>query len=92
MSEPERRHVRPLRSGESYDEAVWLAQVPNVPLAELWCQRLRQNGIEAFYKATAPFGGGSAGIAPLNPSFPAELWVGEHDFARARELFPELGR
>ncbi|MFZ0341401.1 MAG: hypothetical protein WAL31_03605 [Gaiellaceae bacterium] len=54
MSEPERRHVRPLRSGESYDEAVWLAQVPNVPLAELWCQRLRQNGIEAFYKATGP--------------------------------------
>jgi putative signal transducing protein len=72
--------VRPLKPGESHDRPVKLATVPNVPLAEVWCQRLRQQGIEAFFK----------GSLLRNPSMPVTLWVGEHDFDRARELFPEL--
>lgn len=90
ISEPARSRARPLKPGESYQDAVRLALVPNVPLAEVWCQRLRQNGIEAFYKGAPPFGGEAVGIADLNPGLPAELWVGEDDAARARQLFPEL--
>jgi hypothetical protein len=90
LSGPIAPHVRPLRPGETYQDAVRLALVPNVPLAELWCQRLRQNGIEAFYKGTSPFGGDAVGIADLNPGLPAEIWVGEDDAARALQLFPEL--
>jgi hypothetical protein len=88
VSAPRRPRARPLKPGETYQDAIKLAHLPNVPLAEVWCQRLRQNGIEAFYKGAAPFGG--AGIATLNPALPIELWVGEDDAARALKLFPEL--
>jgi len=37
--------VPPLKPGQSYQDAVKLTSVPNVPLAEVLCQRLRQNGI-----------------------------------------------
>ena len=53
---------------------------------------LRERGIEAFYKA-----GPSSGIAGIyggpmmNPGGPAEIWVGEHDLERARQLLRELG-
>jgi hypothetical protein len=90
ISDPARSRVRPLKPGESYQDAVRLVLVPNVPLAEVWCQRLRQSGIEAFYKGASPFGGEAVGIADLNPALPAEVWVGENDVARARQLFPEL--
>jgi hypothetical protein len=89
-SAPIRPRVSPLKPGETYQDAVKLTLVPNVPLAELWCQRLRENGIEAFYKAGSPFGGDAVGIADLNPGLPAEIWVGENDTERARQLFPEL--
>ncbi len=79
-----------MEPGETYQHPVKLARVPNVPLAEVWCQRLRQNGIEAFYKGSSPFGAKSVGIANLNPALPVKLWVGEHDAARALQLFPEL--
>jgi Putative prokaryotic signal transducing protein len=82
--------VRPLGPGESYQHPVRLAGVPNVPLAEVWCQRLRQNGIEAFYKGASPFGAKGVGVTALNPALPVELWVGEDDAARALQLFPEL--
>jgi hypothetical protein len=88
---PIRPRVSPLKPGETYQDAVKLTFVPNVPLAELWCQRLRQNGIEAFYKGASPYGGEGVGIADLNPGLPAEIWVGEEDAERARRLFPELG-
>jgi len=71
---------RPLKLGGSYDRPVKLTMVPNVPIAELWRQRLHQEGIEAFFK----------GSLLRNPSVPVTLWVGEHDLDRARELFPEL--
>jgi hypothetical protein len=76
------RRVRPLKPGESYDRPVKLTIVPNVPIAELWRQRLRQEGIEAFFN----------GSLLRNPSVPVTLWVGEHDLDRARKLFPELQR
>lgn len=62
---------------------VRLATMPNVPLAEVWRQRLHQNGIESFYKAASPFGASSVGITPLNQGLPVTLWVGEHDLDRA---------
>lgn len=82
--------VPPLKPGQSYQDAVRLTTVPNVPLAAVLCQRLRQNGIEAFYKGGSPFGAEGVGIADLNPALPAEIWVGEGDAQRARQLFPEL--
>lgn len=82
--------ARPLKPGEKYQDAVRLALVPNVPLAEMWCQRLRQNHIEAFYKGASPYGAQGVGIADLNSALPAEIWVGENDAERARQLFPEL--
>jgi hypothetical protein len=77
---PLQKQVRPLKTGESYDRPVKLALVPNAPMAEVWQQRLRQEGIEAFFN----------GSLLRTPSLPVTLWVGEHDLDRARELFPEL--
>ena len=83
--------VRPLEPGEQYDTSAKLAIVPNAPMADLWCQRLREQGIEAFYKsgalATLP---GIYGGPAANSGGPVEVWVGEHDLERERELFPEL--
>jgi hypothetical protein len=81
--------VPPLQPGEQYDTTVRLATVPNVPMADMWCQRLRDEGIEAFVKGSpmlpAIYGGSAA-----NPGMPTEIWVGQHDVKRAQELFPEL--
>jgi hypothetical protein len=88
--EPVFPQVPPLEPGERYDDSVKLATVPNVPMADLWCQRLREQGIEAFYKS-APVFTTFYGGAAANPGLPAEVWVGRHDAERARELFPELG-
>ncbi len=87
--EPTRRPIEPLKRGERYDKSAKLATVPNVPLADLWCQRLREEGIEAFYKAP-PYGIGVYGGASTNPGLPTEVWVGERNVERARQLFPEL--
>jgi hypothetical protein len=69
----------PLQPGESYDRPVTLTVVENVPLAEMWRQRLRREGIEAVVDG-----------ALRVPFAPVLLLVGEHDLDRARELFPEL--
>jgi hypothetical protein len=90
VSAPSRPHVSPLKPGEAYDHPVRLALVPNVPLADVWCQRLRQNGIEAYCTGASPFVAGTGATADLNPALPVEIWVGEHDAGRARQLFPEL--
>ena len=88
---PPRPGLGPLKPGESYDTAVKLATLPNGPLADLWCQRLREQGIEAFGKSGASSGvAGIYGGPLMNPGGPTEVWVGEHDVERARELFPEL--
>jgi len=89
--QPPRPAPEPLRPGETYDTSVKLATVPNQPLADLWCQRLREEGIEAFYKSgmSAPGWVGEGGSI-VNPWTRTEIWVGEHSLERARELFPEL--
>ena len=59
--------------------AVKLTSVPNVPIAEAICTRLRANGIEAFYKRPQ--------LAQFITDFgPAEIWVGEHQLEEARTL------
>jgi hypothetical protein len=82
--------VPPLQPGEQYDTTVRLATVPNGPLAELWCQRLREQGIEAFSKGAPILTNFYSGAVTIS-GLPAEIWVGQHDAERARELFPELG-
>ncbi len=72
--------IRPLEPGESFDRPVVLALLDNVPLAEMWRQRLHGEGIEAIV----------GGTLLRVPFAPVELLVGEHDLGRARELFPEL--
>jgi hypothetical protein len=72
--------VRPLKPGESYERPVKLAVVDNVPMAELWRQRLHAAGIDAAIDGTLL----------RNPAMPVTLLVGEHDVDRARSLFPEL--
>ncbi len=89
-AEPVFPPVPPLEPGEQYDTTVKLATVPNGPLADLWCQRLREQGIEAFSKG-APYLTNFYSGASTNSGLPAEIWVGQHDAERARELFPELG-
>lgn len=80
--------IRPLKPGEVYDTTVKLTTLPNVPLGELWRQRLEEHGIEAFLKGGSPLGG-IYGME-LNQSQPAELWVGEHNAERAAQLMREL--
>src|SRR5947208_10777646 len=68
--------IRPLQPGESFDRPVVLALLDNVPLAEMWRQRLHGEGIEAVV----------GGTLLRVPFAPVELLVGEHDLNRAREL------
>jgi hypothetical protein len=81
---PRRREE--LGPGEVLDRPVRLTQVPNVPIAEMLCSRLRANGIEAYYRGLSPFGWGAIGTADLNPALPAEIMVGEHQLDQARRL------
>ena len=90
FQQPDEPDIRPLKPGEVYDDSVKLATVPNGPLADLWCQRLREQGIEAFYKPTQ-YLTSFYGFATTMAGYPQEIWVGEHSAERARELFPELG-
>ncbi|MDQ1425315.1 MAG: putative prokaryotic signal transducing protein [Acidimicrobiaceae bacterium] len=68
-------------------DPVKLTTVPNGPLAEVVCQRLRADGIEAFYRATSPWGGGVNNS--LDPAYPAEIYVHERDLERARKYLPK---
>lgn len=65
-------------------EPVRLTIAPNGPLAEVLCGKLRDHGIEAFYTATSPWGGGV--VNSLNPAFPAEVYVSADDLERAKKL------
>ena len=88
---PVRQRIPPLKPGERYDTTVKLATLPNGPLADLWCQRLREQGIEAFSKSGTSSGlAGIYGGPIVNPGGPTEIWIGQHDVERARQLFPEL--
>ena len=90
--EPVRPRVRPLEPGEKYDTPVKITSLPNAPIGELWCQRLREQGIEAFLKGGSPYAvDGFGGIPNFSPNLPVELWVGQHNAERALELMDELG-
>ena len=68
---------------------VILTQVPNVALGEILCSRLRENGIEAYYRGANLGGGDAIGIADMNPLLPAEILVGAHHLEQARRLLDE---
>jgi hypothetical protein len=86
FQKPSPRRREKLRPGEVLDRPVSLTQVPNVPIAEMICSRLRANGIAAYYRGISPFGGDAVGLADLNPALPAEILVGEHQLDQARRL------
>ena len=77
----------------------WTGQLPRSSRVVVYCahgreasqrvaQELERHGIEAFYKGGSPLAG-AYGTA-LDQALPAELWVGEHDAERARQLLREL--
>lgn len=51
------------------------------------CQRPQADGIDGFYRATSPWGGGV--VNSLDPAFPAEIYVHERDLERARNYLPK---
>jgi len=81
--------VRKLKPGETLDEPVKLTWFPNVPLAESLCERLRHNGIEAYYKGAGPFQAGGGNAADLHPDWPAEVWVEARHFDDARRFLAQ---
>jgi hypothetical protein len=85
LPRPGPSHLREVRD---LGEPVRLTVVPNLPLAEMLCSELRQNGIEAFYKGNASLGGVTGSVAALNPSLPTDVWVGEADLEKARRFLP----
>ena len=72
------------RDTESMADSVKLTVAPNGPLADVLCQKLRDEGIPAFYRAISPWGGGVNNS--LDPAFPAEVYVRPEDLARAKKL------
>jgi hypothetical protein len=71
---------------ESPDDVVAVGLVPNVPLAEMVIEELRNEGIEAFYKSAGL--GSGAGTSVTGPASPCEIYVQRADAERARELLP----
>ena len=65
-------------------EPVKLTVAPSGPIAEMICTMLRDNGIEAFTRATSAWGGGVNNA--LDPAYPAEVWVRDSDVEQARKL------
>jgi hypothetical protein len=86
-----RHRFQPPKAGREYGRSVRLAQVPNLPIAEMICLELRSNGIEAFYKGALVGSGVGGGVASANPASLAEVWVGEADLDRARQFLPRVG-
>jgi len=67
-----------------------LTQAPNLALASLWCDMLRQAGLDASVQRA--FAGSIAGEIPPDQALP-EIWI--HDDARideARSLLAQLRR
>ena len=65
-----------------------LTQAPNLALAWLWCDMLKQAGLDASVQRA--FAGSIAGEIPPDQALP-ELWVQDADqLERARALLHEL--
>jgi hypothetical protein len=73
---------------ESDAGPVYLATVPNAPLAGMVASELRANGIEVELRSTSVWGGGAA---PVDSLAPVELWVRPEDVEQARTFLPEEG-
>jgi hypothetical protein len=80
---------RPINVGPhetaSYDDAVAVRSVENVPIAELLIGQLRGEGIEAFYKVSGGILYPGSGAHPLAR---CDIYVSRRDAERARELIP----
>jgi hypothetical protein len=67
-----------------------LVQAPNISLASLWADLLRQAGIEVSVQRW--FAGGIAGEIPLDQALP-EIWVHDDDLVEhARTLLADMQR
>ena len=67
-------------------DVVAVGVVPNVPIAEMVIEQLRNEGIEAFFKSA---GLGSWGVTSVTgPSSPCEIFVQRADAERAKALLP----
>jgi hypothetical protein len=67
------------------NEPVPLTIAPNVPMAEMLCQRLKAEGIPAFYRDLSPVTGALGGSG-VNPAFGVEIFVNPEDRERAEQL------
>jgi hypothetical protein len=56
----------PTRKTEQDDPVVYLTTMPNEPIAQMWAETLRQNGIEVLVRAKGP------GIGAWGSSFTFE--------------------
>ena len=74
-------------SGDLPDEIVVVASVPNVPIAEMLVEELRNNGIEAFYKS-AGLPGSNAITGVTGPAGLCDIYVKQSDAERAQGLLP----
>ena len=66
-------------------DEVSLTIAPNVPIAEMLCQRLKEHGIPAYYLDVSPVTGALGGAA-VNPSFGVEIVVNASDVERAKHV------
>jgi sugar/nucleoside kinase (ribokinase family) len=67
-------------------DVVAVGMVPNVPIAEMIIEELRNEGIEAFFKSA---GIGSWGVTSVTgPASPCEIYVQRADAERAKALLP----
>ena len=67
------------------DGAVSVTIAPNVPIADMLCQRLREQGIPSYYRDVSPVTGVLGGSA-VNPAFGVEILVNAADVERARQI------
>ena len=69
------------------DPIVYLATVPNEPLARMWADVLADAGIRALVKPVGPGFGAWGSVA----TFEHELHVLRSDFPAAEQIVQELG-
>lgn len=76
----------PTRQGHEDDPIVYLTTMPNEPLAQMWAETLRQNGIEVLVRP----GGPGAGAWGSSFTFEHELHVLRSQHPAALQLLDEL--
>jgi len=71
---------------ESPEEIVLLTTAPNEPIAQMWAEDLRAEGIRVMLQAEGPGMGAWASVA----MFAHQLYVRASDLERAQTLLDEL--